>query len=94
MVQGEQHFDDGDEAEGGGEVEIGVREAGGRGVGVVQEVRVRVQDAGYEEGVGGVDCAADAEGGVDPERRWKLAFSFCLGHELVCPHRDSMSSTQ
>jgi hypothetical protein len=68
VVQREQDFDDGEEAEGGGEVERGVGEAGGRGVRVVEEMGVGMEDAGYKEGVGGVDCAAEAEGGVDPVR--------------------------
>lgn len=29
---------------------------------------MRFEDAGEEEGVRGMDCAAEAEGGVDPER--------------------------
>jgi len=32
----------------------------------VEEMGVGMEDAGYEERVGGVDCSAEAEGGVDP----------------------------
>jgi hypothetical protein len=53
-------------AEGGGEVEVGVGEPFGGGIGVVEEVRVGFEDASDEEGVVGSDCAADAERGVNP----------------------------
>lgn len=66
MREGDEDAADVDVAEGGGEVEVRVGEAGGGGVGVVEEVGVRLEDAGCEEGVVGVDCAADAEGGFDP----------------------------
>lgn len=37
----------------------------------MEEVGVGFEDAGDEEGVGGVDCAAEADGGVDPvEGAW------------------------
>ena len=47
-------------------MERGVGETGGCEVRVVQEVRVGREDSLDEESVVGVDCAAEAEGGVDP----------------------------
>lgn len=65
----DEEFDDGEVAELSGEVEIGVGVARGCVVGVVQEVGVGFEDAGDEEGVVKADCAAKAEGGVDPGYR-------------------------
>lgn len=33
---------------------------------------MRMEDSLHEEGIGGVDCAAEAEGGVDPDRERRL----------------------
>ena len=74
MAQIEQDFADWQKAEGACEVERGVGEAGGSVVWVLDEAGVRLEDAGYEEGVVGVNCAAEAEGGVDPEVRYLLAY--------------------
>ena len=57
---------DGDVAERGGEVEVRVGVAREREVGVVQEVRVRREDAPGEQRVVGVDGPAEADGRVDP----------------------------
>lgn len=54
-------------------MERGVGEAGGAEIGVVEEGGMGVEDAGDEEGVRGVDCAAEAEGRVDPEKEGRLA---------------------
>jgi hypothetical protein len=53
-------------AERGGEVEVRVRIARQGEVGVVEEVRVRLEDAAGEQRVVGMDCAPEADGGVDP----------------------------
>lgn len=53
-------------AEGGGEVEVGVRESREGGVGVMEERWVGFEDSLDEEDIVGVDGAADAEGWVDP----------------------------
>lgn len=55
----EEELDDGEVAEGGGEVQVRVGQAAGRGVWIVEELRVRVQDALHEEGVVGVDCSPE-----------------------------------
>jgi len=60
MAEGYEEGDDLDEAERGGEVERGVGEAEGSVVGVVQELRVGVEDAADEEWIIVVDCAAEA----------------------------------
>jgi len=49
----------------GGEVERGVGEAKGSGIGIVEEVRMGFEDAPHKEGVRCMDCAAEAEGGVN-----------------------------
>jgi hypothetical protein len=84
VAEGKQDADDGEEAEGGGEVEGGVGEALGGGVGVVKEVGVLFYDAVDEEGVVGMDGAAEAEGGVDPgvgEERLALLMGVGEGEE-------------
>jgi hypothetical protein len=50
-------------------MEGSVGEANGRVVGVVKERGVRFKDASTKEGVGSVNGAAEAEGGVYPEER-------------------------
>ena len=47
-------------------MEIGVGEACWAEVRVVEEFWVVFYEAGYEEMVVGVDCSAQAEGGIDP----------------------------
>jgi hypothetical protein len=46
-------------------ITISRRREGGE-IGVVEEVGVGFDDSGYERRVGGVDGAAETEGGVDP----------------------------
>lgn len=68
VAEGEEERGYGEGGEGGGEVEGGVGEAGGGGgeVGVLEEVRVRGEDAPDDgEGVR-VDCSAETEGWIDP----------------------------
>ncbi len=65
----EQQGDDGEMSQCAGQVQRRVGEAERGVVGVVEERGVRFEDAVAEEGVGGVDCAAEAEGGVDPVAR-------------------------
>lgn len=70
-------------AQGAGEVEGGVGQAEGREVGVLEEVgRVGFADAGDEEGIIRVDCAAEAEGGVDPEVERSCQFLGIHGLDL------------
>ena len=59
-------------------MERGVGEAGGSEVWVLDEAGVRLNDASYEEGVVGVDCATEAEGGVDPTQVPAVSLS-CSG---------------
>jgi len=67
VAQGDEELADLEVAEGGGEVEVGVGQAGCRGVRVVEEVRVGLEDALDEERVVGVDRSSETEGGFDPE---------------------------
>jgi hypothetical protein len=61
-----ENLDDVAAAEGGGEVEVGVAKAWGGCIGVVEQRRVRVQDARDEGRVAGVDCTTEADGRLDP----------------------------
>lgn len=58
VAQRDEQLDDGEVAEGGGEVEVRVGQPAGGGVRVVEEFGVRVEDAFDEEGIVGVDCPA------------------------------------
>ena len=60
---------DGDVAERRGEVEVRVGVAREREVGVVEELRVRREDAPRQQRVVGVDGPAEADGRVDPGAR-------------------------
>jgi hypothetical protein len=66
-------------AERGGEVEVGVGIAGEGEVGVVEEVRVRGEDALDQQRVVGVDGAAQADGRVDPG----FVLVWCAGQPKV-----------
>lgn len=69
VAEVDEEFDDREVAELGGEVKVGIGVAGGRVVGVVEEMGVGFEDAGDEGGVVEADCAAESEGGVDPTQR-------------------------
>jgi hypothetical protein len=66
VAEFDEELADGEVAERGGEVQVGVGVAGQREVGVVEEVWVRLEDAPREKRVVGVDGAPEADGGVDP----------------------------
>lgn len=66
MAEGEEDLCYGQMAERGGEVERGVRETMGCGIRIMKEVRVCCEDSAHEEGVRRMDCAAEAEGRVNP----------------------------
>lgn len=68
VTEGDEQLDDREVAQRRGEVKVRGGEAVDRGVGVVQELWVRFDDALDEERVVGVDCSAQAEGRVDPVR--------------------------
>lgn len=68
-AEGEEQLDDGQVAQGGGQVQVRVGQAALGGVWVVEELRVRVQDSLDEEGVVGVDRPPQTGRGVDPGRR-------------------------
>jgi hypothetical protein len=58
VAQRDEQLDNGEVAEGGGEVEVRVGQPAGGSVWVVEEFGVRVEDALDEEGIVGVNCPA------------------------------------
>jgi hypothetical protein len=64
---------DGGVAERGGQVEVRVGVSREREVGVVQEVRVRLEDASGEQRIVGVDRPAEADGGVNPAGKARVS---------------------
>ena len=77
MPKGEESADYLKVSEGGGEVEGGVGEANGEGIGeanggngrvigVLEKGRVRFENATEEGGIGGVNCSAEPQRGVNP----------------------------
>jgi hypothetical protein len=68
MAEFDEEFADGQVAERGSKVQVGAGVAEGGVVGVVEEVRVRAEDALDKEGVVGTNGAAQPKSGIDPGR--------------------------
>lgn len=62
----QKHLDDGEVAQRACQMQVGVGQPQGTGVGVLEQVRVGFQDAAHEQRVVVVDGSTETEGGIDP----------------------------